>query len=75
MHHDYFLMRGEKEPKNTYNRFCEDCTKQTVTVTSEVDQEVWVGAHVWQSMTYAKYDHCNYALEATHYFWEDGKCR
>ena len=49
-YNDYFLMLGDNtqsdNPGDTY--YCGSlCTKHTLTLTSEVEQKVWVSAHTW----------------------------
>ena len=58
-HLGYFLKLNDPGEKNGRDRNCgSGCTRHKITVTSAVDQEVWVGAHTYRYYSYADGEDC-----------------
>lgn len=56
---DYFLMIGDPAKRNGRDRNCgSQCTRHALTVTSQVAQYVWVGAHTYRYYSYADHEYC-----------------
>ena len=73
---NYFLMLGDdKEANDGDGQYCrQDCTGHSLTVTSEVDQYVHIGAHIWQDRGYSWSWDCadaHYSDEQTHEFIDE----
>ena len=54
---DYFLMLDDPSTEKSTEYYCSGCTKHTITVKNDgPEQEIYVGAHVWQDRTYGWYN-------------------
>ena len=50
----YFLMLNDPAKKNGRDRNCgSQCTRHSLTVISDVDQYIWIGAHTYRYYSYA----------------------
>ena len=50
---------GDQSQRNGRDRNCgRDCTRHKLTVTSDIDQDVWVGAHTYKYYSYADGEDC-----------------
>lgn len=55
----YFAMFEDPGTQNGRDLSCgATCTRHRLQVTSEVDQDIWIGAHTWQYYGYGQSDQC-----------------